>query len=101
MLLAVKFKNAIKKLNGDKHPLEFHVRNITINGQKVGCSGFVKNLYTGKTVYINTYMNGAMCFGGVKKHLYRIARDIKDYRGEVNRWAKEDELAQQVLELLA
>lgn len=101
MLLAVKFKNTLKKLNNDKQPLEFHVKNIAINGKKVGCSGFVKNLYTGKTVYVNTDMDGAMSFGGVQKHLYRTARDIKDYRGGVNRWAKEDELAQQVLELLA
>ncbi len=101
MLLAVKLKNTISKLNADKQPLEFHVKNIAINGKKVGCSGFIKNPRTGKTVYVNTDTDGAMRFGGVQKYLYRLARDIKDYRGGSNRWAKEDELAHNVLALLA
>lgn len=52
-ILAVATRNAIKKANPTAK-LEFGLRNIVINGQKRGCSGFVHDPATGHTVYVNT-----------------------------------------------
>ena len=52
-ILSVATRNAIKKAN-PAAKLEFGLRNIVINGQKRGCSGWVHDPATGHTVYVNT-----------------------------------------------
>lgn len=49
--LAVKTKNAIKRSIPDAI---FSVKNVRVNGRKLGCNGFVTNPSTGKTVFIET-----------------------------------------------
>lgn len=96
MLLSIKLKNQIKKVKPEG--LEYHIKNIIINGRKVGCSGFVKNLENGKIVYVNTEMS---CFGPLAgKSLYRTAISLKDYTGGRNHFATNDELAEKVVEML-
>ena len=53
--------------------IDIYLRNVEINGQKVGCSGHVINKTTGSCAYVNT----EPAFGG--KVLYRLARDVIDY----------------------
>jgi hypothetical protein len=72
LILSQKLKN---KFSGNE---VFYLRNIIINGNKRGCSGFI--VLGDNTVYVNTEVLG----GG---YLYRKAKDNKDYRGEVNKYA--------------
>ena len=53
LILTTKLKNALNKQGGEM-PLQFTLKNITINGEKRGCSGFVRNLANNTVVYINT-----------------------------------------------
>lgn len=99
MLLATKTKNAIQKeaaIAGIK--ASFNLRNITVNGQKRGCSGFVRNTDTGSTVYISTEES---CAVFTPPYLYRYAKDSTDLTGYRNRFAKTlSELAASVVEML-
>jgi hypothetical protein len=74
IILATKLKN--------KFPSEFDVqlKNIIINGDKRGCSGFIS--YNGKIVYVTTEPLGTMGL------MYRTAKHNKDYQGGANQWAK-------------
>jgi len=55
------------------------LRNVSINGDKRGCSGFIS--HNGNIVYVNT----EPCFNlGL---MYRTAESTKDYTGGVNHWA--------------
>lgn len=74
MILATKLKN--------QFPSAYTValKNIAINGDKRGCSGFIQR--DDKIVYVNTEVLG----GG---YLYRTAAHLKDYSGGVNRWARD------------
>ena len=63
------------------------MRNIRINGNLRGCSGFLENTQTGKFVYINTedrFYDPDNCAG-----FYRTATGPKDYTGGRNRWGKD------------
>lgn len=96
MILMTKLKNAINKQGGEM-PLQFTLKNITINGEKRGCSGFVRNLANNTVVYINTeelhYSN--------LKYMYRYADHEKDFTGYHNRWANSlEELAKATINLL-
>ena len=73
--LATKTKNALYSYNRN---YVINLKNISINGAKHGCSGFVQNPSTGLTVYVTTEDNYFMC---------RYARDMNDYVGGINRWA--------------
>ena len=73
LLLATKLKNNLNKA------YTVNLKNIAINGNKRGCSGFVS--HNDKVVYINTE---TLCNG----YLYRIAQHTKDYTGGINRYAK-------------
>jgi len=72
LLLAQKLKN---RFSNDE---VCYLRNIIINGDKRGCSGFITS--NNKVVYVNTEVLG----GG---YLYRTAKDTKDYHGGVNKYA--------------
>ena len=69
------------------------LKNINVNGDKRGCSGFIS--LNGAHVYVNTEKLGSLGY------MYRTAEHTKDYNGGVNRWAKDiDALTRGVNELL-
>ena len=78
MLLSTKFKNEITKKTG-LNDLEFRFKNINVNGQKRGCSGFIYNPLIDVYVYVNTepscYKNMTIC---------RYAKSFNDFTGDVN-----------------
>lgn len=79
-ILMTKLKNELKKRT--TKDLEFKLRNININGNKRGCSGFIKNNENDTIVYVNT----EPCATNLQ-FMYRYADSFTDYRGYRNRWA--------------
>jgi hypothetical protein len=68
------------------------LRNIRVNDDKRGCSGFIAR--GGAIVYVNTEVLG----GG---YLYRTAQHLKDFTGGVNCWARDlDSLVAGVTQLI-
>ena len=89
-----KLKNTIM---ANKPGMEYHLKNISINRVKKGCSGFVKNPDNGAIVYINTEENTV----GPEAFMCRYADSTTDYRGYRNVWTKGlDELVAQVCIML-
>lgn len=80
-LLMTKVKNQIKKYWPNA---EFKLHNININGDKKGCSGFIKNPDNNSIVYIDTESANISYLG----YMYRYADNFTDYTGYHNRWAK-------------
>lgn len=92
MLLKTKLKNQLSKYGN----YEFELSNIVDNGVKKGCSGFIRNIDNGKIAYVNTEPC-AMCNYEI---IYRKAKDFSDFRGERNRWCREDELVSKLIKFL-
>lgn len=89
VLLSTKLKNLINKYTDAE--LEFYLKNISINGHKTGCSGFIRNPKTNLIVYTNTEHS---VYGPLSdKFLYRYAEDLQDYGGpySFNLWATSEE----------
>lgn len=96
-LLMTALKNRFKKV-GD---YEYHLKNININGVKRGCSGFIRNPETGKTVYIDTEFVCGNCYKPLEnKVMFRTAKNLKDYSGGINQWCTENELVDKVVKAL-
>lgn len=79
-ILSTKLKNAFDKLeDSDKYSMSF--KNISVNGDKRGCSGFITNLENDVCVYIDTesVTNLGM--------LYRYAEREGEYTGGNNHFA--------------
>lgn len=74
MILATKLKNQFTGAT------VCALKNISVNGDKRGCSGFIQR--DDAIVYVNTEVLG----GG---YLYRTAAHMKDYSGGVNRYARD------------
>ena len=74
LILATKLKNQFSSVH------QVHLKNISVNGDKRGCSGFIQR--GDAIVYVNTEVLG----GG---YLYRTAAHLKDYTGGVNRYARD------------
>ena len=74
MILSTKLKNQFPSTH------TVALKNIAVNGDKRGCSGFIAR--GDAIVYVNTEVLG----GG---YLYRTAAHMKDYSGGVNRYAKD------------
>ena len=90
LILSTKLKNAINS-HANGMDLTFTLKNISINGSKRGCSGFIRNNANGSVVYVNTE---EVFLTSVTRYMYRYAYDELDYTGYRNRWAKTlDELA--------
>jgi X-X-X-Leu-X-X-Gly heptad repeat protein len=88
MILATKLKNQFSSAHS------VALKNISVNGDKRGCSGFVS--LNGAIVYINTEQCGTLGY------LYRTAENLKDYTGGANKFAKSVEsLVSGVNQLLA
>lgn len=82
LILSTKLKNAVnKKANG--MDLQFTLANITINGNKRGCSGFIRNKANNSVIYVTTE---EPCLSSLH-YMYRYANNEKDYKGYRNRWA--------------
>lgn len=84
--------------------IECHLKNISINGQKRGCSGHIVNTKTGVCVYINTE-DISLLGSLMEKSMYRLAADVHDYssnglKNGYNRWALKAELAKTVIYVL-
>lgn len=75
IILSTKLKNKFT----EKHTVS--LKNININGNKRGCSGFIS--LGNVIVYVNTEKFGSLGY------MYRIAKHMKDYTGGVNQWAKD------------
>jgi hypothetical protein len=90
LILSTKLKNAINK-HANGMDLTFTLKNISINGSKRGCSGFIRNNANGSVMYVTTERS---CATFLKPYMYRYADNEKDYKGYHNRWANTlDELA--------
>lgn len=74
LILSTKLKNRFTSVHA------VNLKNISVNGDKRGCSGFISR--DNAIVYVNTEVLG----GG---YLYRTAKHLKDYTGGVNHWAKD------------
>ena len=97
LILSTKLKNAINQ-HANGMDLTFTLKNISINGSKRGCSGFIRNNANGSVVYVNTE---EVFLTSVTRYMYRYAYDELDYTGYHNRWADTlDELAYSVCRLL-
>ena len=92
-LLALKLKRQILAANP---ALDVQLKNVAVNGEKMGCSGFVTDPGTGRIIYISTDHN----HGTSRQALFRAARHDRDYHGGHNHFTKHADLAQDVVELL-
>ncbi len=87
-MLPTKLRNRITAAGAVQDmEFEFKLRTIMVNGNKLGTSGFVKNVATGKVVYVKTEVSA---YGPLSsKVLYRVARDFSDYAGMgYNQWGE-------------
>lgn len=105
-LLSIKTKNLIEKAAKSSVPpvnVVVTAKNTSVNGQKRGCYGFVKNLDTGSCVYFDTESS---CYGPlVDKVLYRYAKNEKDYSSTglanaYNHFCVQNELGENIISLL-
>ena len=92
-LLAVKLRNQILAIDST---LSVKLRNVSVNGVKFGCSGFITDMNTGRIVYVDTDHNHHTNTTA----LYRTARDSKDYTGGPNNFASYEDLAEAAVALL-
>jgi hypothetical protein len=87
LILSTKLKNRFSSAHN------VALKNIAVNGNKRGCSGFIER--GGAIVYVNTEPCGSLGY------MYRTAAHMKDYTGGVNRWAKDlDSLVAGINQLL-
>ena len=69
------------------------LKNVIINGDKRGCTGFISR--GDAIVYVNTELFGP------QGYLYRTAEHLKDYTGGANRWAPDlESLVKRITDLL-
>jgi hypothetical protein len=92
-LLATKLKNQILAIDS---MVLVTLRNVSVNGVKFGCSGFLYDPRTDRTVYVDTDHNHHTN----TRALYRTARDSKDYTGGPNNFASYEDVAQAAVNLL-
>lgn len=94
-ILAVKLRNRFK----NSFPtLEVRVKNIRVNGDVRGCSGFITDPETGRHVYVNTERS---VYGPLQNRiLYRTAESTTDYTGGRNRWSTDADIVHDVTDLL-
>jgi hypothetical protein len=75
LILSTKLKNQFPSTH------TVALKNISVNGDKRGCSGFIQR--GDAIVYVNTEPCGSLGY------MYRTAAHMKDYTGGVNRWARD------------
>jgi len=75
LILSTKLKNQFSTSHN------VALKNISVNGHKRGCSGFIS--LNDSIVYVNTEPCGSLGY------MYRTAKNLKDYTGGVNQWARD------------
>ena len=96
LILSTKLKNAINQ-HAEGMDLQFTLKNISINGSKRGCNGFIRNKANNTVVYVDTEEPVLSSL----HYMYRYADSEKDYRGYRNRWANSlEELAKEICRCL-
>ena len=87
LILSTKLKNRFSPAH------QVALKNIRVNDDKRGCSGFIS--LAGVHVYVNTEPCGSLGY------MYRTAKHLKDYTGGRNMWARDlDSLVRGINELL-
>lgn len=87
LILSIKLKNRFTAAH------TVALKNIRVNDEKRGCSGFIA--LGDRIVYVNTEPCGSLGY------MYRTAKHMKDYTGGMNRWAKDiDSLVAGINQLL-
>jgi hypothetical protein len=87
LILSTKLKNRFTSVH------KVHLKNIAVNGDKRGCSGFIQK--GDAIVYVNTEACGSLGY------MYRTAAHLKDYTGGRNMWARDlDSLVAGINQLL-
>jgi hypothetical protein len=94
-LAMTKLKNMILQVDPD---LKVELKNIRINGQLQGCSGFVTNPATQKIAYVSTDTNHGTSRNNA---LLRSAKHTRDYTGGQNRFSGYAELPQELVDLIS
>ena len=104
LILKTKLKSMLlKEAASHNTELEFHIKNISVNGVKRGCSGHIINKANGSCVYVDTEES---VYGPLQgKAMYRLAKDVKDYssiglENGFNRWCELENVASAVIRLL-
>lgn len=95
LITSRKLRSRVKKLDDT---LIINVKDISVNGVKRGCSGFITDSSSGNVVYINT--EGSEYGPLTDKIMYRKARDIKDYSGGRNIWAHHSTAIHEMVEFI-
>ena len=96
MLLAVKLQNAVRKAV-KSGTLSFHLKQIRVNSNVLGCSGFIQLTTDGiqRICYVNTER------GLLNSYLFRRASSVRDYVGQRNQSAKTvEELVEGIVAVL-
>ena len=75
LILSTKLRNRFLSTH------KVNLKNIQVNGDKRGCSGFISR--ENAIVYVNTEPCGSLGY------MYRKAKHDKDYTGGINHWAKD------------
>ncbi len=87
LILSTKLKNRFSSAH------QVHLKNIRVNDDKRGCSGFIQK--GDAIVYVNTEPCGSLGY------MYRTAAHLKDYTGGRNMWARDlDSLVDGINQLL-
>jgi hypothetical protein len=87
LILSTKLKNRFSSA------YQVHLKNIRVNDDKRGCSGFIQK--GDAIVYVNTEPCGSLGY------MYRTAAHLKDYTGGRNMWARDlDSLVAGINQLL-
>lgn len=96
LLLATKLKNLINNTYPDNNYI-FELKNIKLNGQSRGCSGFIKNPETGSVIFLTTEKTGC---SWLKDYMYRYESQKRGFGR--NRWtSSQEELIKEIHKLLA
>ena len=90
-----KLKNRLKALDPALDLTK--LKNVRVNGELMGASGFVTNPANGAIVYVNTDHNHGTSMDNA---LYRRAQHLRDFTGERNNFASYADLPQEVVDLL-
>lgn len=98
MLLVVKFRNQIHRLNP---ALQVDMRNIRVNGVARGCYGYITDPATGLVVEVDT--EESCCVrergkpGMIYRGVWRVVGRASFVRG-ANHWSNEDTIAAEIVQ---
>lgn len=91
---SIKLRNAIRRIDPT---LQVALKNVRVNGQAIGCAGFITDTATGRIVYVDTDHNHGTMYDNA---LYRTAAHDKDYHGGRNHFSDYADLAAAVVALV-